>query len=86
MTVSVDIEVARRDGTVVVPARSVRDTQGKAPWVLAVSGRSAVARTVRIGLRGTDAFEILEGVSADDQLVPASAGVVAGQRLRAVAP
>jgi HlyD family secretion protein len=86
MTVSVDIEVARRNGAVVVPARSVRDTQGKAPWVLAVLGRNAVARAVRIGLRGTDAFEILEGVSADDQLVPASADVVAGQRLRAVAP
>jgi len=86
MTVSVDIEVARSADTIVVPARSVHDAQSKAPWVLAVSSRSAVARTVRIGLRGSDKVEILEGVAADDRLIPASADIVAGQRLRAVVP
>lgn len=86
MTVSVDIEVARSAGTIVVPARSVRDAQGKAPWVLAVAGGSAVARTVRVGLHSADKVEILEGVAADDRLVPASAAIVAGQRLRAVVP
>jgi HlyD family secretion protein len=86
MTVSVDIEVARSADTVVVPTRSVRDVQGKAPWVLVVAGRSAVARAVRVGLRGADKVEILEGVSPDDRLVPASADLAAGQRLRAVVP
>jgi HlyD family secretion protein len=86
MTVSVDIEVARSADTIVVPARSVHDAQGKAPWVLAVAGRSAVARSVRVGLRSADKVEILEGVAAGDYLVPASAEIVAGQRLRAVVP
>jgi len=86
MTVSVDIEVARSADTIVVPARSVRDAQGKAPWVLAVAGGSAVARTVRVGLRSADEVEILEGVATGDHLVPASAAIVAGQRLRAVVP
>ena len=86
MTVSVDIEVARSADTVVVPARSVRGAQGKAPWVLEISGRSAVERPVRVGLRSADKVEILEGVAAGDRLVPASAEIVAGQRLRAVVP
>jgi HlyD family secretion protein len=86
MTVSVDIEVARSDNAIVVPARSLRDAQGPTPWVLVVEGRSAVARPVRVGLRSADKAELLEGVSADDRLVPAQAALVAGQRLRAVAP
>jgi HlyD family secretion protein len=86
MTVSVDIEVARRENTVVVAAGAIRDAQSLEPWVLVVSGGRAFSRKVRIGLRGVDRIELLEGVAVGEQVVPASAGLLPGQRLRAVVP
>lgn len=85
MTVSVDIEVARHAGTLVVPADAVYDAAGGHPWVLAVSGHRAVKSPVRLGARGEGHVEILEGVAAGDRLVAASAGIAPGARVRAAA-
>ena len=85
MTVSVDIEVARRAGTLVVPADAVYDAAGGHPWVLVESGHRAVKRPVRLGARGEGHVEILEGVAAGDRLVAASAGIAPGARVRAAA-
>jgi HlyD family secretion protein len=85
MTVSVDIEVARRAGVVVVPTDAVHDATGTQPWVLAVEGHRAVRRPVKIGLRGNDHVEVVEGVAPGDMLVSATnAKINAGQRVRAV--
>jgi HlyD family secretion protein len=85
MTVSVDIEIARRNDTMVVPADAVHDANGAQPWVLAVDGWRAQRRAVKLGLKGDGRVEVLEGVAAGDRLVPASAAAVkSGQRVRAV--
>jgi len=85
MTVSVDIEVGRRADTVVVPSDAVRDASGAHPWVLAVRGWRAVRQPVRLGLRGNGRIEVLEGVAAGDELIPAADALVkSGQRVRAV--
>ena len=87
MTASVDIEVARRADTIYVPTETVRDANGTQPWVLAIRGFRAVRQPVKLGLRGDGRIEVLEGVEAGDELIPATNGVVkAGQRVRAVAP
>ena len=87
MTASVDIEVARRADTVYVPTETVRDANGTQPWVLAIRGFRAVRQPVKLGLRGDRRIEILDGVEAGDELIPATNGVVkAGQRVRAVSP
>jgi len=87
MTVSVDIEVARRTGTVVVPADTVRDAGGAQPWVLAVDGGRATRRAVKLGLKGDGRVEVLEGVAPGDRLISAAQLTVkSGQRVRAVAP
>jgi HlyD family secretion protein len=87
MTASVDIEVARKADTVHVPTDSVRDVNGAQPWVLAIRGFRAVRQPVKLGLRGDSRIEILEGVEAGDELIPATNALVkAGQRVRAVAP
>jgi HlyD family secretion protein len=87
MTASVDIEVARKTDTVYVPTETVRDANGAQPWVLAIRGFRAVRQPVKLGLRGDRRIEVLEGVEAGDELIPATNGVVkAGQRVRAVAP
>jgi HlyD family secretion protein len=85
MTVSVDIEVARRADTVVVPSDAVRDASGAHPWVLAVNGLHAVRHPVTLGLRGDARIEVLSGVQPGDRLIPASEALVTpGQRVRAV--
>src|SRR5512134_234857 len=86
MTVSVDIEVARSSGTVVVPAETVRDAGSAQPWVLAVDGGRAVRRAVKLGLKGDGRIEVLDGVAPGDRLISASQAMVgSGQRVRAVA-
>lgn len=87
MTVSVDIEVARRADTIYVPTETVREANGSQPWVLAIRAFRAVRRPVKLGLRGDGRVEILDGVEAGDELIPATNALVrAGQRVRAVAP
>lgn len=61
MTVSVDIEVARKPGVLLVPLATVRDADGKAPWVLQVQDGVLVRKNVRLGLQGGGWAEVLEG-------------------------
>ena len=87
MTVSVDIEVARRADAVVVPADTVREANGAKPWVLAVDGWHAQRRAVRLGLKGDGRIEVLEGVAPGDRLISAANAMVReGQRVRAIEP
>lgn len=85
MTVSVDIEVARRAATLVLPAGSVRDLRGTQPWVLGLRDGRAARLPVRLGLRGDSAVEILDGLAEGDAAIPAGSGVGAGQRIRPIA-
>src|SRR6185503_729344 len=86
MTVSVDIEVARSAGAVVVPADAVHDANSTQPWVLAVDGGRATRRAVKLGLKGDGRMEVLEGVAQGDHLISAAQlAVKSGQRVRAVA-
>jgi HlyD family secretion protein len=85
MTASVDIEVAHRADTVIVPTETVRDATGPQPWVLAIRGWRALRQPVKLGLRGDSRIEVLEGVEPGDELISATNGVVkAGQRVRGV--
>jgi HlyD family secretion protein len=86
MTVSVDIEVARSAGTVVVPAEVVREANSAQPWVLAVEGGRATRRAVKLGLKGDGRMEVLEGVAPGDRLISAAQpAVTVGERVRAIA-
>ena len=85
MTVSVDIEVARKADATVLPLRFVRDIDGKAPWVLKVEGGHARRRAVKLGLRGATQIEIAEGLAPGDRVLPPDAAIADGQRLRAIA-
>lgn len=86
MTVSVDIEVARRAGALVVPADAVHDVTGARPWVLAIDGGRAQRREVKIGLRGDGRLEIADGLAEGERVVPAgNLAIKPGMRVRAVA-
>lgn len=83
MTVSVNIEVARRDDAVAVPLDAVHDALGGAPWVLVVRDRTVVRQPVRLGALGTESAEVLDGLAEGDLVVPVSARSVAeGDRVR----
>jgi len=86
MTVSADVEYARKDDALVLPARSVREALSGAPWVMTVRDGRAVKQTVTLGLHGPGAFEIVHGMNAGDVAIPVASGVVTGQRVRPVAP
>ena len=86
MTVSVDIEIARRNNAIVVPSRAVHEPGKSAPWVLKADGGRARLQPVKLGLRGTGQYEVLEGLQPGDLVIPSTAGVKAGQRVRAIRP
>ena len=84
MTVSVDIETARRTGTVVIATSAVQDAATDKPWVLVVRSKHAVKQFVKLGLRGDTRVEVLDGIAAGESVLPASkVGVKAGERVRA---
>jgi len=82
MTVSVDIEVARRAQALIVPLSAVRDADS-APWVLRLEGRHAVRRPVQLGLRSGGLAEVLGGLAEGDAVMVGSVAVKAGARVRA---
>ena len=82
MTVSVDIEVARRPQALLLPASAVHEADSAAPWVLRVEDGHAVKVPVHVGLRSGGFAEVLDGLSEGDHVLPATAAVQDGQRLR----
>ena len=84
MTVSVDIEVARRSDTLVASADTIFDA-GAHPFVLAAIDHHAVKKSVTLGLKGEGRVEILDGVAAGDRLIGVVSGVASGQRVRVAA-
>ena len=89
MTLSVEVETARRDSTLVLPLAALRDGATSAPgdtgaagYVLVRAEGRAQARGVRLGLRTLDAVEVMEGLAAGDEVLLGGA-LEAGQRVRA---
>jgi HlyD family secretion protein len=82
MTVSVDIEVARRPQALIVPLAAVHDAE-TTPWVLRLEGRHAVRRSVRLGLHSGGLAEVLEGLSEGDAVLVGPAAIKPGARVRA---
>lgn len=83
MTVSVNVDVGRRDRALVIPSEAVRDPTGQ-PWVLAIAGGRAERRPVRLGLRGEALVEVAAGLREGDAVIaPAAGWVEPGSRVRA---
>ena len=85
MTVSVEVEVGRRENALMLPTEALRDASTRAPWVMLVGARGhTVRRPVSLGLRGDDVVEVRAGLREGDRVVPSSADATlrAGQRVR----
>jgi RND family efflux transporter MFP subunit len=79
MSVEVNVITRQKPDALLVPADAL---QGKAVFV--VEGNRARKREVKVGIRGTRAVEILDGLVQGEQVVsPAPAAISDGQRVRA---
>lgn len=84
MTVSVDIQVARRSQVVLVASDALRGADSAQPWVLKVEGRRVRRQPVRLGLRGGGFSEVLEGLLPGDLVLSAKTiDIDHGSRVRA---
>jgi HlyD family secretion protein len=83
MTVSVDIEIARRSDALVVASAALHDGAGGAPWVLKLDGRRARRQPVQLGARGIAKVEVLAGLRQGDIVLIPKAALKPGQRVRA---
>lgn len=83
MTLSVEVETARRDSALVLPQALLRGpAAGDNDTVLVLQDGRAQPRSVCLGLRTLDAVEVLDGLAAGDSVLQGSA-LQAGQRVRA---
>jgi HlyD family secretion protein len=84
MTVSIDLEVARRDKVLVLPTETIRGFATPKPWVLAVQDGRAVKKEIVLGIRGEGAVEIASGIDEGALVVVPDGQIVTnGQRVRA---
>jgi HlyD family secretion protein len=86
MTLSIEIETARRTNVIAVPGEAVRGGN----QVLVIESGTAVARTVKPGLRTLTAVEVVEGLKAGERVitdarVQPGARVYAGEKPKATA-
>ena len=88
MTLSVEVETARRDSTLVLPLAALREdvpaADGDPPGTVRVLVKSqgrAEARPVRLGLRNLAVVEMLEGLAEGDEVL-VGGDVKEGQRVR----
>ena len=83
MTLSVEVETARRERALVLPQAALRGpVAGDQATVLVLQDGRAQTRTVRLGLRTLDAAEVLDGL-AEGETVLRGGAVQAGDRVRA---
>ena len=70
MTVSVDIEVARRPQALHIPLTAVHDVNQTAPWVLLWREGRAQRQALIVGLQAQGRVEVLSGLQVGALLVP----------------
>lgn len=83
MTVSVNIETARRPNVFVVNTEDIHDVAGAAPWLLVARMGHARRQPVTIGLSSAGTTEVRSGLHESDTVIPQAAGALRdGQRIR----
>jgi HlyD family secretion protein len=84
MTVSVDVEVARKPNALIIATSDIHDIDKNIPWVMKSVDDHAQHQNVKIGLISSGKAEIIEGVSEGDMILPAISLVAEGSKIRPV--
>ncbi|HLV24791.1 MAG TPA: efflux RND transporter periplasmic adaptor subunit [Gemmatimonadales bacterium] len=82
MTVSVNVDVERREGALVAPREAVERVNADSGWVMVSQDGRAERKVVRLGILGDSVVEIREGVSEGDLVLPSD--IEPGARVRVV--
>lgn len=82
MTVSAEMLLGKKELALQVENDAIRDADSAQPYVLAIKDGKAQPLAVKLGLRGPDTTEILEGVQNGELLIVKSAQVQAGDRVK----
>jgi len=82
MTLSVEVETARRERALALPLALLRESRGDNASVQVVMDGRVQARTLRLGLRTLAAVEVLEGLQPGEAVL-IGPGYKPGQRVRA---
>jgi HlyD family secretion protein len=82
MTVSVNIEAARKAGASVLPAEAVGELGTDSPWVQLVRNGRIERQPVEVGIVGEEWVEILSGLGAADEVVLSGTALEPGTRVR----
>lgn len=83
MTVSVDIEIGRRERALSVPNEVLRGRRDDTATVHVLADGVVVARSVKLGLVGLERSEVVQGLSEGELLIAASNPLAPGSRARA---
>lgn len=81
MTVSLNIEVAKRSQAILLATEAVRDIE-KSAWVLQIVNGKAVRQPIQIGLLGPGYCEVLKGLQPNDVVIRDPAGIADNARVR----
>jgi HlyD family secretion protein len=82
MTVTVEIEVGRKESALVLPARAIHDLGSDEPWVLVAEEGEARRRSVQLGLEGDALVEIVSGLNEDERVLPTTLPIGEGDPVR----
>jgi HlyD family secretion protein len=86
MTVSVNIEVARKPHVLFAPAESLRDVEASRAHAFVLHDGRVQARTLELGVRGESAVEVLSGLAEGELLITGGrAALEPGMRAHVVA-
>lgn len=81
MTVSVDIEVAKRHQAVLVPTEAVHSLDSNEPWVMKIVSGKTARTPIRLGLRSQGMCEVLDGLRVGDEVL-ANANLAVNDKAR----
>lgn len=82
MTVSVEIEVARRSSALSIPTESVQALHGEHPSVLKIQGGRLRQTAVTLGIQDLSQVEIVSGLQAGDVIALHPAALKNGRHVR----
>jgi HlyD family secretion protein len=83
LTISIQIESARRAGALALPLAAVQDAGGAEPWVLALRDGRLERQVVGVGIRGEAWIEITSGLDEGAPVaLPPWGGLSSGDRAR----
>jgi HlyD family secretion protein len=83
MTVSIDIEVARRPQALVLSAAAVHALDSTAPWCWVYAQGHARRTPITVGSRSAGLVELLSGLAEGDRVILGASTIRDAQRLRA---